>query len=97
LSQNSYGTESTREEDAFDGSKGNDAVSKRAAACITPAEGPFRFLLDAGNLLHGMEEAPLFPGVIAGVRVNEQGVSTFHYGCSQSYSEGCRSSMLREA
>jgi len=59
---------------AFDGSEGNDAVGKGTAARITPAESPFRFLLDAGNLLHGMEETPLFLGIIGSVHVNEERV-----------------------
>jgi len=68
------GTKGTGEENAFDSSEGNDAVGKRTAARITPAESPVRFLLDAGNLLHGMEEMPLFLGVIGSVRVNEERV-----------------------
>jgi len=48
-------------------------VSERAAACIAPAEGPVRFLLDARDLGDHMEEMVLFIGVVSGVHVDEEG------------------------
>ena len=64
-------TSGTQNEDAFDGSECNHAISKAGGGGITPFESPLRFALNARYCFNCLEEMLFFCGVFD-VRVNEE-------------------------
>ena len=66
--------EGAREENALDGRKGNEALSKGRTPVGNPGESPVCLLLDAWDRLNSIEEVLTLSGV-ADVGVNEERVS----------------------
>lgn len=68
------GGESTAEEDALDGGKGNEALGEGGLCVRDPAQGPVSLLTDAGDGVDGVEEIGTLGGLL-NVGVDEKGVS----------------------
>lgn len=73
LLQPEDGRERAREEDALNGSKGNETFSKRGLLVGDPSESPVGLLLDARDGLDCIEKVLSLLGVLD-VSVDEQGV-----------------------
>ena len=71
-----------REEDSFNGSKGNETFSKHGLTRITPCKGPVSFVTNTGVCLDAVEMVPFHLFVIY-ICVDQEGVhfivNIFHH------------------